>query len=123
MGGEGSTTGPSPQPDTEVGTVAKDIGEGLEWDPADAKKWSDEDFEANCKYLLDRGGDVDGTNENALLRQMIEVRKGEGEETYQETLTEIREGQSAEVQAEAPAEAEGTPADESVPAPPKGKGK
>jgi hypothetical protein len=82
--------------------MAREIGEGLEWDPKDAKKWSKEDFEANCVYLLDRGGDVPGTTENEVLVEAITQRVGESK--VEATLEGIYQRKFEEVEAPDPEE-------------------
>jgi hypothetical protein len=94
--------------------VARDIGEGLEWDPKDAKKWSKEDFENNCRYLIDRGGDVPGTTENTLLLEIIEKRVGA--DKVEETVANIYQQKFEEVEAPETEAADGVPADEFEPA-------
>jgi hypothetical protein len=90
--------------------MARDFGEGEEWDPAEAADWEDEDFEYNCNYLLDRGADVPGTAENKLLIEIVTNRVGE--DKVEETLQEIYERRFGAAEAAPAEEAEGVPADE-----------
>lgn len=98
--------------------MARDIGDGedFEFDVNEAGSWSDEDYEANVLYLLDRGGDVDGTTENGLLRQIIGE---EDDEKFQEELNEYKEKRASQVAGTPPGEVtDGTvPADDFVPDP------
>ena len=93
--------------------MAREIGEGLEWDPAEAKKWDKEDYEANALYLLDRSGDVAGTANNELLVEIVTNRVGE--DKVEDELTNMYITRFAEVEAPEEVEADGVPADEMEP--------